>query len=85
MKHAIDSTWLGIRRLFRFLFWYAVVAAGMLYLLPTAGLFLENSYDAMGRAARLIAVIGFIVVVVAWQLFSARERWRRSTARKKTA
>jgi positive regulator of sigma E activity len=41
--------------------------AAIFYLLPLAGLFLENQYEAMSNAARFFAVIGFFAVVAAWQ------------------
>ena len=83
MKNVTESAWHSIRQLFRFLFLYMVAVGGVFYLLPMAGLFLENSYDELGRAARLLAVVGFVIAVAAWQLTGFRERWRQSVAHKK--
>ena len=84
MKNATESAWHSVQQLVRFLFWYVIAVAGVFYLLPLAGLFLENSYDGLGHAARLLAVSGFVIAITVWQLFAARDRWRRTANRKKT-
>lgn len=77
MKSALKNGWNSFLKLFRFLLWYGIAVAAIFYLLPLAGLFLENQYEAMSNAARFFAVIGFFAVVAAWQIMGLRERWRK--------
>jgi len=76
MKRALKNGWNSFLKLFRFLAWYAIAVASMLYVLPLAGLFLEGQYEALSSAVKFLAVIGFVLVIVAWQVMSQWERWR---------
>lgn len=76
MKNALINGWNSLLKLFRFLVWYGIAVAAIFYLLPLAGLFLENQYEAMSNAARFFSVIGFFVVIGVWQIMGLRDRWR---------
>jgi hypothetical protein len=62
----------------RFLFWYAVAAGGLFYLLPLAGQMLQSGYDALDGSVRLLTVVGLFAVVAVWQALAVRDRWRRT-------
>jgi len=64
----------SILRLGRFLFWYAIVAAALLGVLPWAGEELQSRYEALSGASRLAFVTGSFAAVAAWQLFRVRGR-----------
>ena len=76
MKKALMELVHSLAKLLRFLVWYGVAVALLFYLLPLAGLFLEDRYDAMSSAAKFLSIIGFFSVVVAWQITAQRDRWR---------
>ena len=77
MKHALSDSWKSMLSLLRFLFWYGILVAAILYLLPWAGQLAQHQYEAMNSIARLFSVIGFFAVVGAWQLLATRFRSRR--------
>jgi hypothetical protein len=74
MKHTILDSW---KSLLRFLTWYGLAVAAILYLLPWAGQWVEQHYDALSSTARLISVIGFFIAVGAWQVLQMRRRSRQ--------
>ena len=74
MKHTILDSW---KSLLRFLTWYGLAVAAILYLLPWASQWVEQHYDALSSTARLISVIGFFIAVGAWQLLQMRRRSRQ--------
>ena len=77
MKHAMIDRWNSLLSLLRFLFWYGIAVAAILYLLPWAGQLAQHQYEAMSSTTRLLSVIGFFAAVGGWQLFATRFRSRR--------
>jgi hypothetical protein len=55
-------------KLMNFLAWYIIVLAAVFYLLPMIGLFLEDSYDALAKPVKLLAIIGFFAAAAWWQM-----------------
>jgi len=78
---AIKNILKSLARLIQFLTWYAVAVALVLYLLPLVGLFLEERYDTMSSSVKFFSLIGFFVVVAAWQIVGQKERIRISAER----
>jgi hypothetical protein len=78
MKRAIINGWKSFLKLFRFLVWYAIVVAAIIYVLPYAGHFLEGQYEAMNGVAKFIAILGIFCIIGIWQVLSMRERMRGS-------
>ena len=76
MKNELKNAWISLVQLFRFLAWYGLALAALFYLLPLAGLFLEDQYENLSNAVKFFAVIGFFLVVVIWQLLGRRDRLR---------
>lgn len=74
MRTARVEGWKSVLKLFRFLLWYGIAVAALLYLLPMAAVTVEEHYAAMSSTMRFFAVLGFFVVVGAWQVLSMRER-----------
>jgi hypothetical protein len=68
-KHPLLAS---LRRLVRFLLVYGLVLAGLLWLMPAAGLFLQARYDALDSAARLTLIVVLLVTAVAWQIAQYR-------------
>lgn len=66
----------NILRLARFLTWYGAIVLSLFVFLPEAGSYLEQKYEALAASARFAGVLGFFVVVAAWQVISVRDRWR---------
>ena len=54
----------SLLKLFRFLLWYAIAVAAVLYLLPMAAQMLEDRYEAMSSAVRLLSVLGFFAAII---------------------
>jgi hypothetical protein len=79
MRSARVESWKSLLKLLRFLFWYGIAVTAVLYLLPMAAVAVEDRYAAMSSTARLFCVIGFFVVIGAWQVMSMRDRvkWLR--------
>ena len=77
MKFAIVEAIRSAFALCRFLFWYAVAVAGVLYVLPQAAIYLQEQYDALNSVARLLALVGLFLVVAIWQI---RDIYSRSHA-----
>lgn len=78
MKKAFLNGWNSFVKLARFLAWYGIAVAALFYLLPMAGLFVQTQYDALNGAVKFAAVIGFFLVIGAWQVLSLRDRLRAS-------
>jgi hypothetical protein len=78
MKYAIKDFLDSLARLFRFIAWYGIALAGVFYLLPILALFLEGRFDALSGSVKFFAVIGFFVIVAAWQIADRRDRLRSS-------
>ena len=70
MKRALSNGWKNLVKLFRFLIWYAIGVAVLFGALPPLGTFLETRYEAMNSSAKILVVLGFFLLVAAWQLFS---------------
>lgn len=78
MKKGIVDAWKNFLKLFRFLAWYVIALAAVLYFLPIVGLFLEGRYDAMSGSVKLFSIIGFFAVIALWQLVHLRSRHKDS-------
>jgi len=78
MKKTLNEGWNSFMKLVRFLTVYGLVVVAVFYLLPIAGLILENHYEALSSTARFFSVIGFFAVVTAWHVVSTRDRWRQT-------
>lgn len=63
-------------KLFRFLLWYAIAVTAVFYLLPIAAQMLEDWYEAMSSAVRLLSLLGFFAAVGVWQVMSIRKRMK---------
>jgi hypothetical protein len=74
MKRALNEGWKNVARLIRFVFWYAIGLAALLYLLPMAGRLVERHYDSMSSPAKPFTLAGFLALVVLWQLRDRRDR-----------
>lgn len=73
-KGALNEGWRSVRTLIRFVFWYAIGLATVLYLLPMAGRLIEAHYDAMSSMSKLFTLAGFLALVVLWHRRSGRDR-----------
>ena len=74
MKRILLDGWNSLLRLLRFLFWYGLAVAALLYLLPSAGLLLEQHYEALSSTVKFFSVLGLFAVIGAWQILSIRDR-----------
>lgn len=74
MKKSLVNGWNNFLKLFRFLAWYGVAIATLLYLLPIVGLLTDMQYDLVSSTAKFFAVIGSIVVISAWHITNTRDR-----------
>ena len=74
MRSAMNEMARSLFRLIRFVVWYAVAVAALFYILPILGLFLEGRYDALSSSVKFFSVIGFFIVVAAWQIRGHKER-----------
>jgi hypothetical protein len=83
MKVVVKDMLSSLARLMHFVFWYAIAVAAVFYLLPIMGLFLEGRYDAMSSAVKFFSVIGFFIVVAAWQIVGHKERIKSSIQNRK--
>ena len=73
MKYTILDSW---KSLLRFLTWYGLAVAAILFLLPWIGHWVEQHYEAMSSTARFISVSAFFIAVGAWQVIQMRGRSR---------
>ena len=74
MKKRLLESWKNLLRLFRFLFWYGIAVATLLYVLPVAGVVIEQHYDALSSTFKFFSVIGVFAVIGAWQVIGMRDR-----------
>jgi hypothetical protein len=78
MKNGIIDAWKSFLKLLRFLVWYVIAVAAVIYVLPIVGLFLEDRYDAMTNSVKLFFIFGFFTVIAIWQLLTWRSRLKTS-------
>jgi hypothetical protein len=78
MKDGIVDAWKRFLKLLRFLVWYVIAVAAVIYVLPIAGLFLEDRYDAMNNSVKLFSILGFFAAIALWQLFGLKSRQKAS-------
>jgi len=78
MKKSISSARTSFSKLVRFVVWYGAALAALFYLLPIIGLLVEFQYETLSSVAKFFSIIGFFMVLGAWQIVSARDRWRAS-------
>ena len=76
MKYRMVEAWKSFLKLFRFVIWYVIAVAAVLYALPVIGLFLEGKYDVLSSSVKLFTILGFFAVVAVWQLFGRYGRQR---------
>lgn len=76
MKQMLVNGWNSFLSLFRLLAWYGTGIAVLFYLLPIAGLIVENHYETLISVVRFSSVLGIFLVIGAWHAISTRDRWR---------
>ena len=81
MKFELKQAWFSFLKLFKFLFWYGVAVAAMFLLLPMAGSFVQEQYEALSGTARMVAVAGFFLVIASWHVLGKRKRMRKAFSR----
>jgi len=81
MKNGIIDAWKSFLKLLRFLVWYVIAVAVVIYVLPIVGLFLEDRYDAMTNSIKLFSILGFFAAIALWQLLTLRGRLKASRQR----
>lgn len=74
MKKRMLESWKSLLQLLRFLFWYGVVVATLLVVLPAAGSLVEQHYDALSSTLKFFSVLGIFAVICAWQVLAIRDR-----------
>jgi hypothetical protein len=74
MKKRLLDSWNSLLQLLRFLFWYGIVVAALLFVLPAAGVLVEQHYDALSSTLKFFSVLGIFAVVCAWQVLGMRNR-----------
>jgi hypothetical protein len=74
MKRALTDAWKSLVRLLSFLAWYGAAVAVLLYLLPAAGLVLEQHYDTLNSTVKFFSIIGILGVIGVWQAVNMRNR-----------
>jgi hypothetical protein len=72
--HSDHQAWRGFLRLGRFLAWYGIGVALLMYGLPRFALLAQQHYESLSAGVRFFAVIGFFAVVAAWHIAGQRER-----------
>lgn len=68
------QAWRGFLRLGRFLAWYGIGVALLIYGLPRFAVLAQQHYESLSAGVRFFAVIGFFAVVAAWHIAGQRER-----------
>jgi len=81
MKNGFIDAWKSFLKLLRFLVWYVIALAAVIYVLPIVGLFLEDRYEAMTNSVKLIFIFGFFAVIAIWQLLTWKSRMKTSRER----
>ena len=72
--HSDDQGWRGFLRLCRFMAWYGVGVALLIFGLPRIALLAQQHYESLGTGVRFFSVIGFFAVVAAWYIAGQRGR-----------
>ena len=85
MKNGLIDAWKNFLSLLRFLVWYLIALAAVIYFLPIAGLFLEDRYDAMTYSVKLYSILGFFTVIALWQFLTWKNRMKASPEREKSS
>jgi hypothetical protein len=81
MKNGIIDAWKSFLKLLRFLVWYVLAVAAVIYVLPIVGIFLEDRYDAMTNSVKLFSILGFFAAIALWQLLTLKGRLKASRQR----
>lgn len=82
--HSDHQAWRGFLRLCRFLTWYGIGVALLIFGLPRFAVLAQQHYESLSAGVRFFAVIGFFAVVAAWHIAGQRERLiHRSRARRR--
>jgi hypothetical protein len=79
MKKSVSRAWNSFQQLVRFFVWYGAALAALFYLLPIIGLLVEHQYETLSSVAKFFSIIGFFLVLGAWQIVNTRDRWRAVT------
>ena len=66
----------NLGRLVRFLFWYGVAVALLLYGLPAVASVLQPGYESISGTFKLIALAGFLTGIAVWHVRNHRDRLR---------
>ena len=74
MKKRLLDSWNSLLQLLRFLFWYGIAVAALVFVLPAAGVLVEQHYDALSSTLKFFSVLGIFAVVCAWQVLGMRNR-----------
>ena len=85
MKNSLIDTWKNFLSLLRFLLWYVIAVAAVIYILPIVGLFLEDRYDAMASSVKLFSILGFFTVIALWQFLTWKNRLKASRERENSS
>jgi len=78
MKASLQESMLSLLNLTRFLAWYGLFVLLLFVVLPDAGSYLEQKYEALGATVRFAGILGFLIVVAVWHVISTRDRWQRA-------
>jgi 4-hydroxybenzoate polyprenyltransferase len=74
MKRQLLDSWKSLLQLLRFLFWYGIAVAALLFVLPAAGVLVEQHYEALSSTLKFFSVLGMFAVIGAWQVLGMRDR-----------
>jgi hypothetical protein len=85
MKNGLIDAWKNILKLLRFLVWYVIAVAAVIYVLPIVGLFLEDRYDAMTSSLKLYSILGFFTAIALWQFLTWKNRLKVSRELEKSS
>ena len=85
MKNGLIDAWKNFLSLLRFLVWYVIALAAVIYFLPIAGLFLEDRYDTMSSSVKLYSILGFFTAIALWQFLTWKNRLKVSGEQEKTS
>lgn len=74
MKYTVIEALRSIYTLLRFVFWYALGIAFLLYVLPHAAVFLQTEYESLNAAVRMSILVATAVLIVAGLINAIRQR-----------
>jgi hypothetical protein len=80
MKYVIKHAWYDLLRLFQFLVFYGVGISALLFFLPEIAENIEAQYETLNGTVRLVAVVGFVLVIAVWQTKVKCDRLRSESA-----